>query len=607
MCRKLLLFVLLLINLGLIIAQNVTFQVNVPSAVVKGEQFRLTYVLKNGQGSSPKFPSEINGIDILYGPSVSHSQRTQVINGKVSSESSESYVFVLMANKEGTFTIPSASIQVDGKTYNSGTAKVRVLPPDQKQQGGRGGSSSGSTSQGTNISSNDAFIRAIVTKTKVFEQEAFIISFRFYTTLAVRDIGKIEFPEFEGFMVEDVNLPANSKLTLEHYKGRNYFAVDLKKSLLFPQRSGKITIPSGKIEMVFSVPSGKRIQSFFGSQEVMADVRRIMTSAPVVVDVTPLPDGKQPSFANAVGSFKINSKISDTNVTANDAITLTLTISGVGNTKLIKNPELKLPSDFETYDPKVTNDLKQTENGLSGTKTIEYLFIPRHQGTFKIPPIEFSYFEPKSKTYKTLKTPEYVLNVAKDPNAGANVGVSYTNQNEVDVVRDIRFLKTGDISTVKQAHFLIGSFGYCLWYIIPIILFVVVFFIYRNRIKQNANVSLMKTKKANRVAIKRLKIAETYLAAHNKEKFYEEVLRSVWGYLSDKLTIPVAALNRENIENELTHYGVSPDLVANFISILDTCEFARYAPVESNDAMDKLYDNTISAIGQMENIIKKKK
>jgi len=608
---KLLLYILFF-NTGLLLAQDVSFLTSVPAAVVKGEQFRLSYVLKNANGRDPQFPEQIRGFDILFGPAISRSHSTQVINGKSSSESSESYTFTLIANEEGTYSVPTASIKVDGKTYTSNAVTVKVLPPDrtttQSNQGNSGGGSpSSSSSTAQNIRSDDAFIRAIITKSKVYEQEAFIITFRFYTTLNVKDIGKIEFPEFEGFMVEEQDLPVNRQMFLEHFNGRNYHAVDLRKSLLFPQRSGKMTIPQGTIEMLFSVPSGRRVQSFFGPQDVMADVKRVLKTNPVTIDVSPLPAGKPENFSNAVGTFTMTPEISATNIKANEAITLTLTISGTGNLKLIKNPEVKLPNDFETYDPKINNNFKITENGLSGTKTIEYLFIPRHHGTFEVPPVEFSYFDTRSKSYKTLSSPSYKLSVEKDPNAGNTSAVSFANQSEVKTVKDIRSLKSGNFNFSKPDDFFMGTLSYILWYIIPALLFIAGFMLYRKQIKQNANIALMRTKKANKIAKKRLKAAEGYLQTHNKEKFYEEVLRAVWGYLSDKLLIPVANLNRDNIEQELSGYGVSGHLTEEFINVLDTCEFARYAPAESEDAMDKVYSQTADAISQMENIIKKKK
>lgn len=603
MQRHLLLWILLFLGLGL--NAQVKFTASAPSAVAKGDQFRLVYTLKGGDGENINVPSSIKGFDILYGPAMSSSSSTQIINGNVTTDSSESYIYTLTANAEGTFTIPAATITVKGKSYTSNSVQVKVLPPDKNAQaqqsgGGGGGQTSAATSTAQNINSSDAFIRAIVSKSKVSEQESFVVTFRFYTTLEVRDIGKIEFPEFDGFMVEEQPLPPTRQMTFEHYNGRNYYAVDLRRTLLFPQRSGKITIPSGKIEMVFNVRSGKTVETFFGPQYVMTDVKKTMTTSPLTIDVSPLPEGKPADFSNGVGTFSMNASISATDIKANDPVTIKLVISGTGNMKLIKTPEIVLPKDFESYDPKITNDLNYTDNGLTGTKTIEYLFIPRYQGTFKIPPLVFSYFDIKSRSYKTISTPEYTLNVAKDPHAGSNSATSFT-QTDVQVEQDIRHIKTGNPSLVTINSFLFGSLGYWFWYIIPFVLFVVFLILYRKQIKENADIARMKTKRANKVAVKRLKLAGKYLQAHKKEQFYEEVLRAAWGYLSDKLVIPIADLSRDNIEQELIKFGASQELITKFISILDTCEFARYAPVESDTAMDDLYKDAVDAIGEMEN------
>ncbi len=605
MQRHLLLWILLFLSLGL--NAQVKFTANAPAAVVKGAQFRLIYTLRGGEGDNINAPSSISGFDILFGPAISSSSSMQVINGNVTSDSSESYIYTLVANSEGAYTIPAATITVNGKSYTSNSLQIKVLPPDknaqaQQQSGGGGGGdqSSSATSSAQNINSSDAFIRAIVSKSKVSEQESFVVTFRFYTTLEVRDIGKIEFPEFEGFMVEEQPLSSTRQMTFEHYNGRNYHAVDLRRTLLFPQRSGKMTIPSGKIEMVFSVRSGKAVQTFFGPQYVMTDVKRTMTTSPLTIDVSPLPDDKPANFSNGVGTFSMTPSISATDIKANDEVTIKLVISGTGNMKLIKTPEIVLPKDFESYDPKITNDLNYTDNGLSGTKTIEYLFIPRYQGTFKIPPLELSYFDIKTRSYKTISTPEYTLNVAKDPHAGTNAATSFT-QTDVQVEQDIRHIKTGEPSLDSVDKFLFGSWVYWLWYIIPFAGFVAVFILYRKQIKENADIARMKTKHANKVAVKRLKLAGKYLQLHKKEPFYEEVLRAVWGYLSDKLVIPVANLSRDNIEQELIKFGASQELITKFISILDTCEFARYAPAESDTAMDDLYKDAVDAIGEMEN------
>jgi len=268
------------------------------------------------------------------------------VNGKTTSESSVSYTYILVAQKEGTFTIGPATINVDGSTYRSNAVQIKVISPDQipksqaQQEAGKSGSSS------PTIKSTDAFIRAIVSKNTMYEQEGFTVTFRLYTTLNVVDFGKIEFPEFEGFMVEEIELPMNQQLKIEQYNGKSYYTADLRKTLLFPQRSGKITIPSGRIEMVFSVPSGKRISTFFGSQEVVVDVKKTLVTNPVSVNVTPLPD-KPDSFTGAVGSFTFRSKINPQEVKANEPVTFTLEISGTGNLKLIQNPHVEFPSNFE--------------------------------------------------------------------------------------------------------------------------------------------------------------------------------------------------------------------------------------------------------------------
>jgi len=314
--------VLFVLALGYTKAQSPSFTTNAPNAVVKGAQFRLTYTLSNADGTDFRPNSDnVNGFNVLFGPSVSRSSSIQIIDGKQSSNSSVSYTYTLEAVKEGTFTLPGATIQVEGKTLTSKSIQVKVLPADknanQNQASAnnpqnRGAGPSPSNSNSNNISSSDAFIRAIVSKTKVYDQEAFTVTFRFYTTLDVQDIGNVEFPEFNGFMVEDQDLPANKQLQLDHYNGRNYYAVDLKRSLLFPQKTGEISIPSGKIDMIFRVPSSRVVNTIMGPQYIMSEVKKTLITNPVKIDVTALPQGKPASFANAVGSFSMTSDIAHT-------------------------------------------------------------------------------------------------------------------------------------------------------------------------------------------------------------------------------------------------------------------------------------------------------
>ncbi|NLZ94603.1 MAG: protein BatD [Bacteroidales bacterium] len=595
---------LFLLQSSTLFAQDVVFKASAPKGVVKGEQFRLTYTL-NKEGKDLRLSSDMDGFQIMFGPSVSSSYSTQIINGKSTSQSSFTYTYILTAPEEGSFTIGPASINVDGSNYKSNSVQINVLPPDKEVEESKS-EQSPSSSSSAEIKDTDAFIRAIVSKNKIYEQEGFMVTFKLYTTLDVVDFGRIEFPEFEGFLVEELDMASNQQLQLEHYNGRNYYTAVLRKTLLFPQRSGKMTIPSGRLEMVFSVPSGKKTSSFFGMQEVNVDVKKPMITNPVSINVDALPSGKPSSFKGAVGSFTFKPSISTEKIAANEPVTIKLEISGRGNQKLIQNPEVEFPTNFELYDPTIENDLTPSANGFNGTRTIEYLVIPRYEGDYSIPPIEFSYFDISSRSYKTLKSPSYSLVVLKGDPSKATAS-SYVNQQQVRVEQDIRYIKTGNPRFIKTDNFFVGSWGYWLWYLIPFVLLLAFFVIYRKQMKLNADIALMRNKRANKVAKRRLRQAESYLKKHDKENFYNEVLQALWGYFSDKLSIPGAELTRSNIGAELSRYGVDEVLIERFMKILDTCEFARYAPVESSVAMDEIYQEASDAIGKMENILKHKK
>lgn len=600
--KALYIFALILIVSASAANSQVTFRASAPATVVKGEQFRLVYTL-NKTGRDLRLP-EMKGLEVIFGPATSTSYSQSTVNGKTTSESSVSYTYTVIAQEEGSFDIEPASITVDGANYKSNSLKISVLPPDKKSESGnREGSSQQSAAGSPNIGPNDAFIRAIISKNGVYEQEGFTVTFRLYSVHGQIYFEGAEFPEFDGFMSEEVPISSNQQLKLERFNDRNYYTADIKKSLLFPQRSGKITIPSGKLETVFTVPSGRKVSSFFGPQEVMAEVKKTLVTNPITVDVKALPEGKPLNFSNAVGSYTMNSSISTQQTSANEAITVTLEITGTGNGKLIRNPIVDFPTNFETYDPTVTNNFQVSGNGLTGTRKIEYLAIPRYEGKYNIPSIEFTYFDTNSNSYKTLSSPEYNLDIAKgDPTKATSN--TYISQQSVKVEDDIRFIKTNTPIYQSKDSYFAGSIGYWLWYIIPALLFITFAVIYRKRAKENSNINLVKTKRANKIAIKRLRVAEKFLKLHNKEKFYDEVLRALWGYFSDKLLIPVANLTKDNIESELSNYGIESSLISKFTEILNTCEFARYAPAESDTAMDKLYNETINAIGEMESKLK---
>ncbi|MCD7976306.1 MAG: BatD family protein, partial [Tannerellaceae bacterium] len=488
-------------------------------------------------------------------------------------------------------------------TSNGLTGKV--LPGDKAAAAGNSQTQEGNAPA---VSDNDIFMRMTVSKNSVYEQEGFLVTFKLYT-LVDPSFRSYKFPEFEGFLAQEVELPENKQFTLENYNGRNYQSVILKQTVLYPQRSGKITIEGGRFEAIVRVPTQQRVRSIFDDFfATYRDVNKTLTTAPVTIDVKPLPSGKPASYSGGVGDFNMTASISSDRVKANEAVTVNIKIDGTGNIRLVKNPEVIFPNDFDAYDPKVETNIRTTAAGVSGSKMIEYMAIPRYGGDFEIPAIQFSYFDLKSNSYKTLTAGPYKLHVEKGEGGDTNSPVvsNFGNRENVRYLgQDIRYLKVKGFNFVSKSDIFYGSFMYLLCYLIPAILFIVFFIVYRKQIKENSNLALVRTKKANKMAVKRLKIAGKLLKENKREEFYEEVLRALWGYLSDKLSIPQADLTKDNVEVELNKYGVDEALINEFMEILNTCEFARYAPSQGHEEMDKLYEMTVDAIGKMENTIKK--
>lgn len=589
-------------------ADKVRFVAEAADVVVSGDQVRLVFTVNSQDIKDFRAPS-IKGFDVLMGPSRSQQSSIQIINGKRTSNSSTAFTYILLAGSPGTYTIPAASVEVNGEKVFSNAISIKVLPQDQTSgnsgnNGGGSASSSRSQAAGSRISANDLFITATASKTTVHEQEAILLTYKVYTVVNLRQLyGKM--PDLKGFHTQEVELPQQKTFTLEHYKGRNYNTTVWSQYVLFPQQTGKLEIPSITFDGVVAqqTVSDDPFDAFFNGGGYV-EVKKKITTPKVVINVQPLP-AKPAGFSGAVGEFKLTSSINATDVKTNDAVTIKLTLSGTGNMKLIGTPEVKFPQDFEIYDPKVTDDYKLTNSGLTGTKTFEYLAIPRHAGNFSIPAVEFTYFDLKSNSYKTLKTEAYNLKVAKGQGNADQVISDFTNKESVKMLgKDIRFIKLGDSSLRPKGDFFFGTVGYYLCYLIPLLLFVVFAVIYRQKALENANVAKVKTKKANKVATRRMKLAGKLLAENKKNEFYDEVLKALWGYISDKLSIPVSQLSKDNIEAELTNYGVQEALIAEFLGVLNECEYARYAPGNENEAMDKVYSASVEVISKMENSIK---
>lgn len=586
-------------------ADKVSFTASAPDAVVVGDQFRLSYTVTTQKVKDFRAPS-IKGFDVLMGPSRSQQSSTQIVNGNVTSTSSITFTYILMANTAGEYTIGGASIVADGNQMVSNSVKIKVLPQDQNSNGGQGGSSAHSSS-GTSVSDQDLFITATASKTNVFEQEAFVLTYKIYTRESNLQLNNAKLPDFKGFHSQEIEMTTNARWTPEHYRGRNYYTTVYRQFVLFPQQSGKLYIDPAQFQMTIGKPvqSDDPFDAFFNGGSNVIEIKKSIATPKIAINVSPLPAGKPADFSGGVGEFTVSSSINSKELKTNDAITIKLVISGTGNLKLISNPEIKFPEDFEVYDPKVDNQVRLTREGLTGNRVIEYLAIPRHAGTYKIPGVSFSYFDIRSKSYKTLKTEEYVVNIEKGAGNADQVIANFTNKEDLKVLgEDIRYIKQNEVTLQPKGSFFYGSMSYWLFYIIPALAFIIFFIIYRKQAAENANVAKVRTKKANKVATKRMKLAGKLLSENKKDAFYDEVLKALWGYISDKLNIPVSRLSKDNIEEKLRNHGVSEELIKDFLNVLNDCEFARFAPGDESQAMDKVYASSIEVISKMENSIK---
>lgn len=596
-------------------ADEVSLRVSAPSTVEVGGKFRVQFTV-NTQNVSHFSAPDFKGFEVIYGPATSSQSSFQMINGRTSQSSSIIYTYVLLAGNSGTFTIGSASVQVDGKTVKSKPVQVRVLSGGA---GGAGGSSNGGSSNGggnygggqsssapsassSNISAKDLFMTATASRTSVHEQEAILLTYKIYTLVDLTQLdGKL--PTLDGFQIQEIPLPRTKEFSIEQYKGRNYRTVTWSQYLLFPQKSGKLTIPSITYEGVVITRNRNLdpIEAFFNGQSGYSEVKRKITTPTLTINVSPLPN-KPEGFSGAVGKFSVSSSISTKEVDANEAVTLKISVQGSGNMKLISTPEVQFPKDFETYDAKVNDNFQLTRSGLSGSKDFEYLFVPRHPGTYEIPASEFIYFDTESRSYKTIKTEAYTLKVNKGK-GGAGQSVSNYSGQQQDVQQlnqDIRFIKKGDVDLHQPGDTFFGTWKCWAAYILPFLLFVIAMVLGRKQMKANANVAHLRGKKANKVALKRMKTAKKLLDAHDTGKFYDEVLRALWGYVGDKFNMSQESLNKENIEQSLTSRQVPDEQIQQFMKVLNDCEFARYAPGDVNENMENVYNSAISAISKME-------
>ena len=592
----------------LAVADNIRFTMEGPEVVEAGEQFRLGFTL-NERGTDLQLP-DLSNFDVLMGPSTSQSSSIQIINGKTTQTSSFSYIFILRAKKEGNFMIRPASIKVDGKTYESNTLNIQVVKGQPKQAGSQQSNQQDNQSQeetpAANISKDNLFVRIVVDKTNVSKGEQIISTVKLYISqnVPLNGFDEVKLPSYEGFWTKDIEVPTQVNFTREVYNGKIYQVGVLKKTILFPQQTGAIRINPFEITCVVR-QRVRQQQSFFDDFfDNYRMVKAKVVSEPVTINVKDLPN--QPaSFSGAVGKFNISSSIDKTAVKSNEAVTLKITVNGSGNLTLINPPKLELPQDFEAYEPKTSDRVVASDNGLNGSISFEYLFIPRFAGNFTIPSVRFVFFNPATRQFETQTTDVYDIKVTKgSDDTNSSIVSSFSKENVKMIGKDIRFIKQNKSKLKPKGSSFFGTFEFYSIYILSLLAFAVLFVLNRKKIKENANLALVKNKRANKVALKRLKEASVFLKNNHAEKFYESVIKALWGYLSDKLSIPVADLNRQKASECLLLRGIDQETVSELMKIIDDCEFARYAPAAFSGTMKDVYDGAARVMGIFEKQIK---
>lgn len=584
---------------------DTSFSVQAPQRVRQGQKFAITFRLANGDSPSSLNVPQIQGCDLLFGPAQSTRQSYQVINGVATSSSSIDFTYTYRAGEPGTYTIGEASVVSGGKVYRSKPAKFTVVddPSAAQQQGGYQGQPSVSIddvntqSSDRAVSANDVIVRIILARDKVYEQEPVECTIKLYTKYNISSFRPTIQPSFDGCLIEELDVrPALNEV--ERYKGQDYYTAVLKRCILFPQKSGKITINSGNYDM--SVIQCEQVNMGFVTMRnpVERDIK--VQSNSVSLDVKPLPQPEPEGFTGAVGRFSIDSRLVGNTFRTNDPATLIYTISGTGNIKYLKEPAIDFPSEFEQYTPKAETDSRISGSNVSGTMTIEYTFVPTVTGDFTIGADKFVYFDPSTGKYSTLTTPSYPIHVVK----GASTPVSDHERKDIEAKNtDILHIRLGDKAQSHDHTIVIATWWYWMIYILLIVSLIAAIMAYGRHARAMADVAGRRTARASKTARRRLADAKTLLDKGSTAKFHEELLRALWGYLADKLRLNGSQLTRAKVADTLTdRYGEAGTKVASeFTDVIDACEMARYTPVEA-DAPRQLYDRASEAINTLERL-----
>ena len=586
----------------------VSFEASAPVLVAAGENFRIEFTV-NAEPERNSFEAPtFEGFQLVAGPVTSRGSNMYIVNGSMEKTEYHTYTYVLQGTAKGKYTIGSAAIAVEGKSYRTQPVTIEVVDEGGSQQPQGSATASGARSADKSIGANDLLMRLTVNKTDVFKGEPVVAALKLYKRVSLLGSEGAKFPSFNGFWTQELD-SENNMWQRETYDGRIYETLVVREYLLYPQQTGKLRIDPAEMTVVAQivVPGSSRgFDPFFDQPDVM-EVRRKLTTAPVEINVKELPAGAPSSFSGAVGRFTMEATPPASNFTANSAATYTVKISGTGNLPFVQAPTLSLPSSFELYDVKTTESLKNSLQGISGYRQFEYPFIARAEGEYDIPAVEFTYFDPSQLKYETLSSRELALTIDPDASGGLSGApvIGGVSKEEVKLLgQDIRFIKLGSAGLRPVRSVFVGSAGYWSCLALLLALFAGASIYLRKRIKEMQNVTLIRGKRANRVALQRFRAAAKYMDQNDQHGFYEEMLRALWGYMSDKLNIPVANLTKENVREELRKRNIAPETIQQFIDIIISCDEAQYSPMASAQ-MNEVYAEGVNIISELESTLKK--
>lgn len=594
---------------------EVRFVGSAKQSVKVGERFRVVYEINQDAENfrSPNFGS----LQVLSGPSTSSNSSIQYVNGKMTQSYTMTYTYIVQATKEGHVVISPATATVDRERVKSNSLKIKIVKGAASQPGKTTQNKTRQSSEDGILQDDDVYIKASISNSKPTIGQQVILTYKIYTKVAISNLMVKKLSSFEGFWSKslmDENRQYQQETEL--INGEEYIVAEISKFAIYPQKTGKLIIEPAEMECTVQIRvqskrrRGDPFDEFFNDpffNRNVKNVNTILKSRPITVNVSPLPQqGKPEGFSGAVGDFRLSSRIDRTTLTANDALTLTYTISGKGNLELIELPKVIFPSDFESFDPKITSDIKTSSNGISGKKKFEYLAIPRNGGDFVINPITFSYFNPMNKRYYTISSEEYEIHVDKGEISSSN-GVSYSSSAQEDIRfigKDIHHIKTLPFDLKQKGKFLFLSNTFFILLILPIIVMIIIIIVISRFVKIKSDVGLMKNKKANKIAKTRLKLAGKYKDAGDEKAYYDEIAQALWGYIADKFSLQQSELSIETVVDALKNKAVEDIVIESFVVTLNNIEFARFAPGDSSGKMETIYNESVTAILQAEKALK---